>query len=79
MHRTVLNMARSMIFNCRLAHAFWGGALKYTAYTLNRSPCKANPKRLSPIKMLEGRPPNVTNVVTFGSLCMVYRNPGKIA
>jgi hypothetical protein len=27
--------------------------------------------------MLEGKPPNLTHVVTFGSPCMVYRKPGK--
>ncbi len=52
--------------------------MKYVAYVLSRSPCKANPKSLSPIEMLEGKPPNLTNVVTFGSpCCMVYRKPGK--
>jgi hypothetical protein len=49
---------------------------KYTAYVLNRSPCKASPRSLSPIEMLEGKPQNLTNVVTFGSPCMVYRKPG---
>jgi hypothetical protein len=77
MHRTVLNMARCMIFNCRLPLHFWGDAVKYAAYVLNRSPCKANPKRSSPIEMLEGKPPNLTHIVTFGSPCMVYRKPGK--
>jgi hypothetical protein len=56
---------------------FWGDAVKYAAYVLNRSPCKANPKRGSPIEMLKGKPPNLTHIVTFGSPCMVYRKPGK--
>jgi hypothetical protein len=77
MYRTVLNMARCMIFNCRLPTHFWGDAVPYAAYVLNRSPCKANPKRSSPIEILEGKPPNLTHVVTFGSPCMVYRKPGK--
>jgi hypothetical protein len=66
-----------MLFNCHLPLHFWGDAVKYAAYVLNRSPCKANPKRSSPIEMLEGKPPNLTHVVTFGSPCMVYRKPGK--
>jgi hypothetical protein len=53
---------------------FWGDAVKYV---LNRSPCKSNPKRTSPIEMLEGKPPNLTHVVTFGSPCMVYKSRGK--
>jgi hypothetical protein len=32
---------------------------------------------MSPVEMLEGKPPNLTNVVAFGSPCMVYRSPGK--
>ncbi len=32
MHRTILNMARCMIFNCRLPMHFWGDAVKYAAY-----------------------------------------------
>ena len=77
MHRTVLNMARCMIFNCKLPMHFWGDAVKYAAYVLNRSPCKSNPRRMSPLEMLEGKPPSLTNVVIFGSPCMVYRSPGK--
>ena len=72
-----MNMARCMIFNCRLPMHFWGDAVIYAAYVLNRSPCKANPKRSSPIELLQGKPPNLTNIVTFGSPCMVYRKPGK--
>jgi hypothetical protein len=62
MHRKVLNMARCMIFYCRLPMHFWGNAMKYLAYVLNRSPCKSNP---------------LTHVVTFGSPCMIYRSPDK--
>jgi hypothetical protein len=76
MHRTVLNMARCIIFNCRLPMYFLGDAVKYATYVLNRSPCKANTKRMSPLEMLKGNP-NLIHVVTFGSPCMVYRKPGK--
>jgi hypothetical protein len=51
--------------------------VKYAAYVLNRSPCKANPKRLSPIEVLEGKPQNLTNVETFGPPFMAYRKPEK--
>ncbi len=77
MHHTVLNMARCMIFNCRLPMQFWGDAVKDAAYVLNHSPCKANPKRFFPMEMLEGKPPNLTHIITFGSPCMLYRKPGK--
>ncbi len=77
MHRKVLNMAHCMIFNCRLHMHFWGDAVKCAAYVLNRSPCKANPRRSSPIEMLKGKPPNLTHIVTFGSSCIDYRKSGK--
>jgi hypothetical protein len=66
-----------MIFNADCLCIFWDDAVKYAAYALNRSPCKANPRRLEPIEMLKGKPPKLTNVVTFGSPCKVYRKPGK--
>jgi hypothetical protein len=66
-----------MIFNYRLPMYFWDDAVKYAAYVLNRSPCKANPKHMSPIEMLEGKPPNLTHVVVFGSPCMAYRQSRK--
>jgi hypothetical protein len=56
---------------------FRGDAVKYAAYMFNHSPCKVNPKGCSPMEMLEGKPPNLTYIVTFGSPCMVNRKPGK--
>jgi hypothetical protein len=75
MHRTVLNMARCMLFNSGMPIRFWGDAVKYAAYVLNRSPSRSNPGRKSPLEMLEGRAPSLTNIVTFGSTCMVFRDP----
>jgi hypothetical protein len=77
MYRTVLNMARCMIFICRLPMHFWGDAVIYAAFVLNRNPCKANPKRMLPMEMLEGKAPNLAHVVTFGSPCMVDRQLKK--
>jgi hypothetical protein len=42
MHRTILNMARCMIFNSGLPMRFWGDAVKYASYVLNRSPSRSN-------------------------------------
>jgi hypothetical protein len=66
-----------MIFNCRLPMHFWGDAVEYAAFVLNRSPCKSNPERSSPMEMFEGMSPNLMHVVTFGYPFMVYRRPGK--
>jgi hypothetical protein len=56
---------------------FWGDAVKHAAYVLKLSPCKANPKRVFPTEILDEKPLNWTKIVTSGSPCMVYRQPGK--
>ncbi|CAI5713009.1 unnamed protein product, partial [Peronospora destructor] len=72
-------MARCMIFASGLPLYFWGDAVQYATYVLNRSPSSANLKRMSPLKMLTGETPSISNIVVFGSPCTVYRNPGKKA
>ncbi|POM61282.1 Rve domain containing hypothetical protein [Phytophthora palmivora] len=79
MHRTVLNMARCMLFASGLPLHFWGDAVEYATYVLNRSSCSANPKRMSPIEMLTGKTSNLADMVTFGSPCTAFRDPGKKA
>ncbi|KAE8883916.1 hypothetical protein PF002_g10296 [Phytophthora fragariae] len=79
MHRTVLNVARYMLFASGLPLYFWGDAVEYAAFVLNRSSCSANPKRMSPLEMLTGKVPNLSDIVTFGSPCTAYRDPGKKA
>ncbi|KAE8906895.1 hypothetical protein PF006_g11406 [Phytophthora fragariae] len=69
MHRTILNMARCMLFASGLPLKFWGHAVEYAAYVLNRSPSSGNPKRQSPLEMLTGKPSDLTGIVTFGSPC----------
>uniref|UniRef100_A0AAV1TEW2 Integrase catalytic domain-containing protein n=1 Tax=Peronospora matthiolae TaxID=2874970 RepID=A0AAV1TEW2_9STRA len=77
MHRTVLNMARSIIFASHLPLTFWGDAVEYAAYILNRSPTSANLQRASPIQVLTKVVPDLRNIVVFGSSCTVYRDPRK--
>uniref|UniRef100_A0AAV1UP75 Integrase catalytic domain-containing protein n=1 Tax=Peronospora matthiolae TaxID=2874970 RepID=A0AAV1UP75_9STRA len=77
MHRTVLNMARSMIFASRLPVSFWGDVVKYAAYVLNRSPTSANAKRTSPMEILTKHAPDLREIVAFGSIYTIYRDPGK--
>jgi hypothetical protein len=67
-------MARCMIFNSGLHIRFWGDAVKYVTYVLNRSPSRSNPGQKSPLELLEGRPPSLLNIVAFGSTCMVHRD-----
>lgn len=77
MHRTVLNMARSMIFASRLPLTFWGDAVEYAAYILNRSPTSANLRRASQLQVLTKVAPDLRNIVVFGSSCTVYRDSRK--
>ena len=75
MHRTVLNLARSMMFECGPLLHFWGDAVQYAACILNRSPTRANTKQESKIKVLTGTVPHLREIVEFGSLCSAYLDP----
>ncbi len=72
MHDTLLNMARSMIFKANLEFHFWGDALQYACYILNRIPSKSNTGRKSPLKTLTQKPQDLPRVVVFGSSCTVH-------
>ncbi|OWZ18541.1 Pol Polyprotein [Phytophthora megakarya] len=41
------------------ADKFWGYAVEYAAYVLNRSSCSANAKRMSPTEVLTGKCPDL--------------------
>eukprot|EP00644_Phytophthora_capsici_P010191 jgi/Phyca11/120476/e_gw1.41.247.1 len=75
MHRTIMNMARCMVFACGMPLSFWGGAVQYAAYILNRSPTNSNPGRASPVKVLTKDTPSLGEIFVFGSPCTVYREP----
>ena len=77
MHRTILNLARSMMFSCALPLNFWSDAVLYSVYILNRYPSRANDHRASPLEVLTGVAPDLRKIVVFGSHCHVYRDPGK--
>ncbi|GMF36918.1 unnamed protein product [Phytophthora fragariaefolia] len=77
MHRTVLNMVRCMIFGSGLPLSFWGDAVEYATYILNRSPTRANEGKKSPLEVLTGRQPRLSDIVVFGSKCTAFRDPGK--
>ncbi|KAG3098958.1 hypothetical protein PI124_g9109 [Phytophthora idaei] len=67
MHRTIMNMVRSMAFACGLPLSFWGDAAEYAAYILNRSLTKANPGSKSPLQMLTKNTADLSDIVVFGS------------
>ncbi|CAI5729482.1 unnamed protein product [Peronospora destructor] len=77
MHQTIMNMVRCMIFGSGIALTFWSDAADYAAYILNRSPTRANANRESPLELLTGQVPDLTDIVVFGSPCMVFRDTKK--
>lgn len=68
MHRTILNILRSMVLACGLPLSFWGDAAEYSAYILNRSPSRANAGTKSPLEMLTKSVSDLRDIVIFGSL-----------
>lgn len=81
MLRTVLNMARCMLFASGLHLYFWGDAVKYAAYVLNRSSCRTNAKRKSPLEMLTRTVSNLPRLLLSGVPVqhteMLVRRPGN--
>ena len=73
MYRTIFIMVRSMVFSSGLPLTFWDDAAEYAAYILNRSPIKANEGGISPIEMLTKKIPVLSDIVLFGSPCIVHR------
>lgn len=74
MHRTIMNMVRSMVFASNLPLYFWGDAAEYAAYILNRSRTKSNPGGVSPMEFLTKKVPMLNDIVVFGSACTVHVN-----
>ena len=74
MHRTIMNMVRSMIFASNLPLSFWGDSAEYAAYILNRSRTKSNPGGISPMEFLTKKVPTLNDIVVFGSTCTVHVN-----
>jgi hypothetical protein len=70
-------MAWSMVFTVNLEFQFWGDALHYACYFLNRTPSRTNPGRMSPIEMLTGKKQDLSRAVIFGSSCTVRVKSGK--
>ncbi|KAE9334654.1 hypothetical protein PR003_g13415 [Phytophthora rubi] len=72
-----MNMARCMTSACGLPLRFWGDAVQYAAYILNRAPANSNPGRVPRLKVLTGKSPQLGGIVVLGSPCAFYRGPRK--
>ncbi|KAL1194913.1 Retrovirus-related Pol polyprotein from transposon TNT 1-94 [Cardamine amara subsp. amara] len=63
-NRTLIEMVRSMLSNCKLPMSLWIYALKTATYILNRVPSKAVP--MTPFELFKGRKPSLRHLRVWG-------------
>uniref|UniRef100_A0A6N2L229 Retrovirus-related Pol polyprotein from transposon TNT 1-94 n=1 Tax=Salix viminalis TaxID=40686 RepID=A0A6N2L229_SALVM len=63
-NRTLMEMVRSMLSNCKLPMSLWIYALKTATYILNRVPSKAVP--MTPFELFKGRKPSLRHLHVWG-------------
>ena len=68
-NRTIVEMARSVIYAQRLGHEFWAEAVCNAVYVRNRCPTKVV-ERVTPEEAWSGRIPHVLHMHVFG--CVAY-------
>ncbi|RMX69214.1 hypothetical protein DD238_003777 [Peronospora effusa] len=66
MNRTLVEMARSMIYHMEVDRSWWGEAIMAAAYTINRISNTARPN-VSPFETLYGSKPDLSHFRVFGS------------
>uniref|UniRef100_A0A1Y1KVS3 Integrase catalytic domain-containing protein n=1 Tax=Photinus pyralis TaxID=7054 RepID=A0A1Y1KVS3_PHOPY len=66
-NRTVLNMARSMIFDAGMEKSFWGEAVRCATYILNRLPTSAIKPGSTPADLWYNREVSLENIRVFGA------------
>jgi hypothetical protein len=69
--RTVMDLARTILLASRLPITFWGDAVLYACYILNRVPTRANAGGKSPLETATGKVQFIGDLVPFGSKCTV--------
>lgn len=71
---TLFNKIRALLYNSKLPKDFWGDAALYSVYIYNRTPHSAI-NYITPYEAKNKEKPNISNIVTFGSICY-YKNKG---
>ena len=66
-NRTLMEAARSMIFQASLPQVFWEEAVATATFLRNRSPSKRNPDWKSPFELLHKVKPSVIDLKIWGS------------
>ena len=70
MNRTLLESARSMMFQAGLPDRFWAEAVECAAYIRNRTSMSAIKGNKTPLEVWSGKKPDVSHLKVFG--CMAY-------
>ena len=71
-NRTLVEMARSMLSDAGLPKMFWGDAVLYAAYILNRTPSRSLADDITPHEAFTGNKPSLAHIRTFGCKCWVH-------
>ncbi|KAG8496293.1 hypothetical protein CXB51_009141 [Gossypium anomalum] len=69
-NRTVMNIARCLLFQSKLPNSFWAEAVNSSVYLLNRLPTHAV-KDKTPFEAWYGLKPSVSHLKVFGCVCYV--------
>jgi hypothetical protein len=74
-NRTILNKARSLLYNANLPLILWGEAVLTLVYLYNRSP-HTQLQNKTPDEMKNNRKPNISHIQVFGSI-VYFKNKGN--
>jgi transposase InsO family protein len=69
--RTVMDLARTILLASGLPITFWGDAVLYACYILNRVLTRANEGSKSPLEAATGEVQFIGDLVPFGAKCTV--------
>lgn len=76
MNRTIIEKARSMLFDAKLSKKYWAEAISTAAYLINRTPTRAD-KGKTPEEVWTGKTPNLKYLRIFGCKAMVHVSKQK--
>lgn len=71
MNRTLLELAKCMLFEAILQKSYWAEAVATAAYIINRSPSRVLGV-VTPYERWTGKKPNISHLWIFGSKAMVH-------
>ena len=72
LNRTVMEMARCLMSDAKLAPDYWQYAATMAAYIRNRMPTTSNPNNATPFEILNGVKPDLKNMPLFGATAQVH-------